>query len=92
MKLAFKTRDLFLGIVLMAAGWLCIQTQFLSRLTGPYGLPSFDLDFAFESAIWLSGGPLFGAGVGLPFKRPWVGGVIGGACQILFTAALMLSN
>jgi hypothetical protein len=69
----FSVKELLLSTTLLAAGIVavCLTIE-----------PRSYLSTSGHIVCWLIGGAFIGAGLFLPFKRPWIGATVGALIQI----------
>jgi hypothetical protein len=79
----FTVKDLLIVTTLIAigAGALAFVFQNGEEIKRAYGAAVF-------AGFWFSGGAFIGAGLFLPFKRPWTGAIAGVVFQFLLSAAV----
>jgi hypothetical protein len=68
----FSLKDLLIGTALLAAGDTAICG--IGRLPNDMSLGS---GYQAITLLWFGGGTLIGAGLFIPFKRPWLGAALG---------------
>jgi hypothetical protein len=78
----FSLRRLLVSITLIAVGIVAASMFF--------GLPTRRLDESTRHVLWYLGGALIGAGVFAPFRKVWLGIVLGLVTQLLIWSAAVL--
>jgi hypothetical protein len=75
----FSSKDFLVATTLCAAG---VGAYYLDAVSEKQ-LPVLSL------ALWFAIGPLIGAGIFAPFKRPWISSIVGFVVQFLVFLCLM---
>jgi hypothetical protein len=81
----FTVKDLLIATTLIAvgAGMLAFVFQNGEEIKRGYGAGVF-------AVLWFGGGAFVGAGIFTPFKRPWMGAIIGVMIQFVLSAGVTI--
>jgi hypothetical protein len=74
----FNRQDVLIGSTGIASGIALIVAVIAQSIWPPLVMPS-----------WLASGALIGAGILLPFRRPWTGAAVGFAIQLILLAGIL---
>jgi hypothetical protein len=78
----FSLRRLLISITIVAVGLMAVSMMFSK--------PPQRLEESTRFILWYLGGALIGAGVFAPFKKVWIGLLVGLIAQFLIWSALVL--